>query len=262
MDLGLGAKRALVTGGTKGIGRAIVEELLAEGADVSLCARNADEVSAAQAELRARFGEGRVHCFKADVTDPAAVDEYVSTSAKVLGGIDIVVNNAGAAHPGNFETLSDEDWRHDLDVKLFSQIRVTRAALAHLRTSTQPRVINVNAVFAKYPDPAFFATSVIRAACVNLNKVLAQQYGPEGILVNGVNIGLVETPQWENIHRRRAPDLPFAEFLDQAATGEVPLGRFGQPQEVAGLVAFLAGSRSSYITGAMIDVAGGMGKYT
>ena len=122
-------------------------------------------------------------------------------------------------------------------------------------------MINVNAVYAKYPDPNFFATTVNRAACLNLNKALAQQYGPEGILVNSVNIGFVVTPQWENIRRRRAPDASQEEFFAELARTEVPLGRFGSVDEVSGVVAFLASDRASYVTGASLDVAGGMGKY-
>lgn len=256
MDLGLAGRRALVTGGSKGIGLAVAAELLAEGASVAICSRNADELSAAAESLG-----GAVFHQVADVTDAASVQSFVDAAADALGGVDILVNNAGRAHPGNFETLSDEDWRADLDVKLFSQIRCFRAALPHLRASDSPRVINVNAVYARQPDPAFFATTVVRAACLNLNKALAQEFGADGILVNSVNIGFVDTPQWGNIHARRAPDTDRGQFLDSLAAAEVPLGRFGAVDEVSGLVAFLAGARASYITGAVIDVAGGMGKY-
>ena len=258
MELGLAGRRAIVTGGTKGIGRAVVEELLAEGVAVAFCARNSDEVKLAEEELA---GRGDVAGWVTDVTDPNAVQSFVDAAAERLGGLDILVNNAGAAHPGNFETLTDEDWHGDLDVKLFSQIRCTRAALPYLRQSQSPRVVNVNAVYAKYPDPNFFATTVNRAACLNLTKALAQQYGPEKILVNSVNIGFVVTPQWENIRRRRAPDSTQEEFFAELARVEVPLGRFGSVDEVSGVIAFLASDRASYITGASIDVAGGMGKY-
>ena len=260
MDLALGGRRAVVTGGTKGIGRAVVAELLTEGVAVAFCARDADEVKQAEEELLSQPG-GVAAGWVADVTDPAAVNAFIEGSADRLGGIDILVNNAGAARPGNFESLDDDDWRADLDVKLFSQIRCTRAALPHLRSSSSPRIVNVNAVYARYPDPNFFATTVNRAACLNLTKALAQQYGPEGILVNSVNIGFVVTPQWENIRRRRAPDSTQEEFFAELARTEVPLGRFGTVEEVSGLVAFLASERASYITGASIDVAGGMGKY-
>jgi NAD(P)-dependent dehydrogenase (short-subunit alcohol dehydrogenase family) len=260
VDLGLRGRRAVVTGGTKGIGRAVVEELLTEGAAVAFCARNADEVKAAEEELLGG-GDVTVAGWATDVTDPAAVQDFIDAAADKLGGVDVLVNNAGAAHPGNFETLTDEDWRGDLDVKLFSQIRCTRAELPHLRQSAAPRDVNVNAVYAKYPDPNFFATTVNRAACLNLTKALAQQYGPERILVNSVNIGFVVTPQWENIRRRRAPDSTQEEFFAELARTEVPLGRFGSVDEVSGIVTFLASDRASYITGASIDVAGGMGKY-
>lgn len=264
MELGLAGRRAVVTGGTKGIGRAVVHELLCEGASVAFCSRHADEVKEAEVELRGEHGGrggARVFGFAADVTRPAEVTRFVEEAAAALSGIDILVNNAGAAHPGNFETLSDEDWQRDLDVKLFSQIRCTRAALGHLRGSDSPRVVNVNAVYGKYPDPAFFATTVNRAACLNLTKALAQEFGPEGILVNSVNIGFVVTPQWENIRKRRAPDAAPEAFFSRLAAAEVPLGRFGGVEEVSGVVAFLVSDRASYVTGAMVDVAGGMGKY-
>lgn len=261
MDLGLSGRRALVTGGTKGIGRAVVAELVAEGVSVAFCARNSDEVKAAEGDLRPEGGHPEVVGFTADVTKPDEVIRLVDDAAAALGGLDILVNNAGAAHPGGFEDLSDTDWHQDLDVKLFSQIRCTRAALPHLRRSPAPRVVNVNAVYGKYPDPAFFATTVNRAACLNLSKALAQQFGPEGILVNSVNIGFVVTPQWDNIRRRRAPDAEPEAFFAGLAEAEVPLGRFGTVEEVSGVVAFLASDRASYVTGAMVDVAGGMGKY-
>lgn len=261
MDLALTGRRAVITGGTRGIGRAVVEELLAEGAVVAFCARNDAEVDTAQAELNAAHGGATVTGWVSDVTDPEAVRRFVDEAADRLGGIDILVNNAGGAHPGDFETLTDEDWQNDFDVKVFSQVRCTRAALPHLRKSPAPRVVNINAVYARYPDPAFFATTVNRAACLNLAKALARQYGPEGILVNSVNIGFVVTAQWESIWQRRAPESTQQEFLASLARAEVPLGRFGTVEEVSGLIAFLVSDRGSYITGASIDVAGGMGKY-
>jgi 3-oxoacyl-[acyl-carrier protein] reductase len=255
VELGLGGKRVLVTGASKGLGFAIAAELIREGANVAICARNEEEVLAAGREL------GAGHAEAADVTDPDQVHAFVDHSAQALGGIDALVNNAGRAHPGGFETLSDEDWTADLDVKLFALIRCCRAVLPHLRSAGGGRIVNIGAVYGRYPDPVFFGTSVNRAAGNSFTKTLALELAKDGILVNGVNIGFVVTPQWDNIHQRRAPERPRDEFFAELAAKEVPLGRFGTPAEVSGIVAFLLSDRAGYITGASIDVAGGMGKY-
>ncbi len=259
MELGLQGRRALVTGGSKGIGFSIAQELLREGVAVAVCARHPEELSSALKELE-KLG-APVVARVADVTRAAEVEELVAGAAEQLGGLDILVNNAGRAHPGTFATLTDQDFQADLEVKLFSQVRCSRAALPHLRRGGAGTIININAIYGRQPDPAFFATTVDRAACLALSKALAMELGPEGIRVNSVNIGFVRTPQWENIHRLRAPDLSLDQFMARIAEPEVPLGRFGEPEEVAGLVTFLASSRASYISGASIDVSGGMGRY-
>ena len=259
MKLGLEGRRALVTGGSKGIGAAIARELVGEGVRVAICARNEDEVLATAEELRS---DGAVvHAQRADVTDPEQIRDFVARSAEELGGIDFLVNNAGGAHPGTFETLNDENWVADLDVKLFSLIRCSREALPHMRAAGGGRIVNIGAVYSRYPDPTFFATSVNRAAGNSFTKTLAIEVAKDNILVNGVNIGFVTTPQWDNIHQRRAPEVSREDFFGTFAAQEVPLGRFGTPEEVSGLVAFLLSDRAAYITGASIDVAGGMGRY-
>jgi NAD(P)-dependent dehydrogenase (short-subunit alcohol dehydrogenase family) len=259
MDLGLEDKVAVVTGASKGLGRAIAGELVAEGARVAICSRDDAEIKTAAEELRAQGGA--VHAEAADVTEPEDIERFMAASADALGGIDVLVNNAGRATPGTFATLDDDALVADLELKLLSQIRCSRAAHPYMRSRGGGRIININAIFGRQPDPAFFATSVNRAACLAFTKTLAMELAADGILVNSVNIGFVVTPQWENIHRRRAPDVEFDRFLERLAAEEVPMRRFGRPDEVAGIVAFLAGERASYITGASIDVSGGMGRY-
>jgi hypothetical protein len=259
LDLQLSGRRAVVTGGSKGLGAAIARELLTEGAQVAICARNREELETAAQDLRAAGGKVVAHV--ADVTRSEEVERFFAESVAELGGLDILVNNAGRAHPGTFATLTDQDFQEDLEVKLFSQIRCSRAALPHMQRAGGGAIININAIYGRQPDPNFFATTVDRAACLAFTKALAMEVAKHRILVNSVNIGFVRTPQWDNIHQRRAPQLSREEFLTQTASAEVPLGRFGEPEEVSGLVAFLASQRASYITGASIDISGGMGRY-
>ena len=130
-----------------------------------------------------------------------------------------------------------------------------------MRAAGGGRIVNIGAVYSRYPEPTFFATSVNRAAGNSFTKTLALEVAKDKILVNGVNIGFVTTPQWDNIHQRRAPEAATRRVLRHLRRRGGPLGRFGTPEEVSGLVAFLLSERASYITGASIDVAGGMGRY-
>lgn len=252
-------RRALITGGSKGIGRSIAERLGAEGAEVAICARNADELHATKQQLETAGIS--VLAQAADVTSAADIIDFVDTAAARMGGIDYVVNNAGGAAPGNFDSLTDEAWYRDIDTKVMSMIRVTRAALPHLRASDRGRVINIGAIYGRSPDPRFFATSTLRAACLALTKTLAMQLAPDGVLVNIVNVGFITTPQWDNIHQRVRPGSSWSEFESSMVSEEVPLGRFGTVSEVSPLVSLLCSDEGQYITGASIDVAGGMGRY-
>ncbi|MFN2545787.1 MAG: SDR family oxidoreductase [Actinomycetota bacterium] len=259
MELGIRGRAAIVTGASRGLGFAIAEELGREGCDLAVCARGEDDLRRASEAFRATGT--RVLERVLDVTDPAQVRDFVAAAAGDLGGVDILVNNAGRAHPGSFGSLSDQDWQADIDVKLFSMIRCSREVVPHMRARGGGRIVNINAVLGKAPHPGFFATSVNRAACLAFTKALSIELAPDGILVNTVNIGYVESSQWESIRERRAPELDPEEFFRRTADAEVPMRRFGKPEEVSGLVAFLVSDRASYITGASIDVAGGMGRY-
>lgn len=260
MDLNPKGRVAVVTGGSKGLGKAIAYELLAEGARVAVCARGGEELGNTVKELSEKTG-GEVFSLVADVTKPRDVSDFISRTAERFGGLDILVNNAGRAQPGTFETLTDEQWRADIDVKLFSMIWCSRAAIPYMKRNGWGRIINMSAVQGKQPESWLFATSVNRAACTAFTKALAIELAPHNILVNSILLGFIETPQWENIRMKRAPEMNREEFFKQMAERHVLLKRFGKPEEVAGMVAFLASERASYITGAAIDVNGGIARY-
>jgi len=250
VDLGLQGKVALVTGGSRGIGRAVCEELLAEGCTVATCSRNVADF-AELTDFAAQYGANRFFAAAVDVTDVAAVTSFVHAVGQRFGRVDILVNNAGKAYPGTFKTLTDADWEADIQVKLFAYIRFARAVLPLMGTGG--RIINMAAVFGKQPDARFFASSTNRAACLSFTKALAKELGPDRILVNAINIGFVHSGQWTT-----RPETFFDEMISKF---EVPLGRFGNAAEVAAVVAFLASQRASYVTGTIVDVDGGMAKY-
>jgi 3-oxoacyl-[acyl-carrier protein] reductase len=258
MELGLKDRVALVTGGSKGIGRAIAMELGAEGCRLAICARGRGELGQVREMLAAKGVQCLAAC--ADVTRVREVNDFVAQVAREFGRLDILVNNAGGAMAGRFHQLGDDDLIRDYEVKILSQVRFVRASLALLEKSKAPRVININAIAGRVAVPQLFATTTHRAACLALTKALALELADKGILVNSVNIGSVITPQWENIRDRIAPGQSMEQFAAERGK-TIALGRFGRPEEVSGLVAFLASDRASYITGASIDVGGGAGMH-
>jgi NAD(P)-dependent dehydrogenase (short-subunit alcohol dehydrogenase family) len=256
VDLGLQGKVAVVSGASKGIGAAIARELAREGCSLALCARGAEALDHLANELRTE-AQAEVVATVADVTDPSQVVHFSELVADRFGGVDVLVNNAGRSYPGNFETLTDEDFLNDYSVKGLSHIRMTRAFLPSLRQSSAARIVNINSIHGKHADARFFTSSVNRAASIAFARTLALWLAKEGICVNSVNIGYVLTPQWANVHQRIRPEVPAEEFFAEMGQREVPMGRMGRPDEVAGMVAFLASERASYISGASIDIGGG-----
>ncbi|HTW86421.1 MAG TPA: SDR family oxidoreductase [Candidatus Binataceae bacterium] len=259
MELGLKGKVAVITGASQGIGRAAALELAAEGCDLAICARGAEALETVRRELATKGV--RCEAMQVDVTKPDQLAEFFNRVATTFGRLDILINNAGRARSGTFEQLRDEDFIADYEVKVLAQIRCVRAALPLLEKSPAPRIINVNAIVGRFISPGLLATSAHRAACFALNKGLALELAPKGILVNSVNVGYVLTNQWEpSLRANLPPGKTVQEFADERARNRgIALGRAGRPEEVASVIAFLASERASYVTGASIDVGGGQG---
>jgi 3-oxoacyl-[acyl-carrier protein] reductase len=252
MDLGLKGKVAIVTGGTQGIGRASALRLSAEGARVAIVARDAGRLERTLGELQGAGGEALA--VQADVSRAADCERVVAEVLGRFAGVDILVNNAGTSATGEFEAVSDATWQADFDLKLFAAIRLARLAIPHMKRAGGGRVINITNIGAKQPRARSMPTTVTRAAGLALTKALSKEYAPDGILVNTICIGLVRAGQHERRAAQRGVDV---EALYAEMGKDIPLGRVGQAEEVANVVAFLASAAASYVTGTSINLDGG-----
>jgi NAD(P)-dependent dehydrogenase (short-subunit alcohol dehydrogenase family) len=257
MDLGLTGKVAVVTGGSEGIGRATAQSLGREGASVVVCARRADVLQRAADEVAEATG-AHIVAVPADVTQPTDVDRVIQTAIDRFGRLDILVNNAGTSATGAFESLTDDVWQGDLDLKLFGAIRASRAAMPHLRASGGGSIINILNLGSKAPGARSYPTSVSRAAGLALTKALSKEFAPERIRVNAILIGLIKSGQHERRWRAASSPGTLEEFYaGMARAAGTPLGRVGEAAEVGDLIAFLCSARGTYITGVAINMDGG-----
>jgi len=258
MDLGIAGRVAIVTGASRGIGRAVAERLCREGARVALCARNRASLAEAQRALEA-LGGGRVLTVEADLTEPAAAGRVVEATAAAWGRIDILVNNAGAARGIPFDELTQELWLENLQLKLFGYLRMARLVLPHLRRNAWGRIVNVAGVAGLQPSPLSMPIGLNNAGILNVMKALADGEAAHNILVTTVCPGPIlterQTRLLQDVARTQGISLEAAQG---EATSPIPLKRMGRPEEVADVVAFLASERASYITGSLVIVDGGL----
>lgn len=252
----LKGKTALVTGSTSGIGLGIAQVLARQGAAVVL--NGFGEVDAAKAAVSALGAKVGYH--GADMSRPAEIEAMMKYVQDEFGGVDVLVNNAGTSQRGQFESISDELWQHDLDLKLFAAIRLARLALPTMKANRFGRIINVLNTGAKAPPAEGAPTAVTRAAGMALTKVLAGEGAKHNVLVNGLLVGRIESDQWVRRHsaeQAKGSNKSMEEYYaDMGKT--LPMGRLGTAQEFANAALFLASDAGSYITGTAINVDGGL----
>jgi len=256
MDLALKDKVALVTGASRGLGRAIALALAAEGARVVLCARKAGDLDAAVGEARARGGSDRAAIgVTADVTTPAGVTAVVDAAVGAYGGLDVVVNNVGGSGARDFAATDDADLQAVLDRNLFPALRVSRAALPHLRARGGGVIVMIASVYGRESGggPSY---NVAKAAEISLAKAMARDLAKDGIRVLSVAPGSILFPGGGWDRRQKADPDGIAAFVAR----DIPFGRFGRPEEIGDVVAFLCSPRAGWITGACIPVDGGQSR--
>jgi NAD(P)-dependent dehydrogenase (short-subunit alcohol dehydrogenase family) len=251
MDLELNDRAYLITGGTDGLGLALAQTLVAEGARVAVCGRDLDRLTRAQETLG-----GDALCFEADVTRGVDVDEFIAATLTRFGRLDGVVNNAGRTAASLVAASVDDEWLDDYQLKVVSAVHLVRGALPALE-ATGGAILNVLAILARTPGANTTPTSASRAAGLAFTKSLASEVGPRGVRANAILIGLIESGQW--VRRAQAANVALDDFYaTMAESAKIPLGRIGRAREFADVAAFLLSPRASYLTGVGISLDGGL----
>jgi 3-oxoacyl-[acyl-carrier protein] reductase len=247
----------LVAASSRGLGRAVAEELGAEGADLVLCARGERELVETARGIAESHGV-RAHPIATDLSDPEAIDELVRGALSEFGQVDILVNNAGGPPAGPFESHTREDWRQAIRLNLESALELTRHLLPGMKERRWGRIINITSVAVKEPVDQLILSNSVRAAVTGFARTLANEVAPHGITVNNALPGYTRTQRLEELAATVAGDKGIdVKDVEAAWESMIPMARLGEPPEFAALVAFLASERASYITGVSVAVDGG-----
>ncbi len=257
MDLGLTNRVALVAAGSRGLGRAVAEELAAEGASLVLCARDTRTLDETAAAI-AKTSNAHVLAIPADVTVTEDIKRVVEAGVERFGRIDILVTNAGGPPAGRFEQLTHEQWQDAIRLTLFSAIELTRQVLPGMKERRWGRILNITSIAVKQPVENLLLSNSLRAGLTGFARTLANEVAADGITVNNIMPGYTRTERLDELAQMMADKQGISadEFRGKWEK-EIPMGRLGEPREFAALATFLVSERASYITGTSIQVDGG-----
>jgi 3-oxoacyl-[acyl-carrier protein] reductase len=260
MDLLLKRKKAFLAGSSRGLGYATAKALAEEGCSVVINGRNENHLKDSASLLQKETG-AEVHYLAGDAAKADTAQDLIYKAADILGGLDLLVTNTGGPPSGKFEALTDEAWQNATNLAFLSHVRLIRAALPYLKDSDAASVVTITSYSVKQPIPNLILSNSIRAATVGLTKSLALELGPAGIRFNSILPGWTKTERVQEILEFRAEQSGSTVELEMdKITAECPLGRMASPDEIGRAAAFLLSPASSYITGVMLQVDGGMVK--
>jgi 3-oxoacyl-[acyl-carrier protein] reductase len=258
MDLGIKGRAALVTGGSRGIGRETARQFLEEGVRVMICGRNAETLETTRAELAQATG-GEIHAAVADMTREDDIARLVDAVTDRFGKVDILVNNAGQMYSGRFAVMTDTGLKEQFETKIFGFLRTIRLVYPMMKAQRWGRIVNLIGGAGKEPDPYMFGSGITNSGLLNITKSLSTEFGEDNVLVNAICPGWVDTNLWQRNAQGLASELG-AQSEDEArrlAARKNALNRFGKPQELANAIVFLCSERASYITGVSLNLDGG-----
>lgn len=256
MELEIKGRRALVTGGSLGIGRATANLLAAAGVDVAIVARDAARLADVAGELDGA-NPGRVVALPGDMSKPDDIARVIAGAGEALGGIDILVNNAGSSPAGHIADLDDDTWSAAFGLKFMGYVRCARAVLPGMRARRWGRIVNVIGRGGHNPSAGYILGGSFNAALLNFTRALAYDCAADNITVNGVNPGATDTPRWQQLVEQKAAFTNMTQDAIQAdSVAEIPAGRLGRPDDLADMIVFLCSERASYVNGAFLNVDG------
>jgi 3-oxoacyl-[acyl-carrier protein] reductase len=263
MDLGLRGRLAIVCAASGGLGKAAATGFVREGANVVICSRVRGRIDAAAEEIRRAAADPSVRVLPlvADLSKAADVSALVSDAVREFGRVDILVTNAGGPPVADFPDLDDATWEKGVDLTLMSTIRCIRAVLPHMQRGRWGRIINITSIAARQPINDLVISSTLRPGILGLGKVLANQYAREGILVNNLTPGFIWTDRQREIASARASKrgITTEQYVAEVVR-DIPMGRFGEPAELASVIVFLGSEMAGYVTGTTLAVDGGLSK--